>query len=88
MTQPLLQLDEMRRPWIDESVAWFAANKFRFEEFTSDDLHVWLPAPPEKNEWGSLLARLKKARLIRKIGYRVSARKEANCRPVSLWQTV
>lgn len=89
MTQPLLQLDTMRRPWIDDAVDQFPRIAYHLlPEWTSDDLHRHLPEPPEKNAWGSLLARLKKSGVIRKVGYRVSERPSANCRPVSLWKTV
>ena len=88
MTQPLLKLDDLKRDWIDESVSWFSVHKHKFDELTSDDLHGWLPEPPDKNYWGSLLARLKKQKLIRKVGYKVSERPSANCRPIALWQTV
>ena len=88
MEQPLLQLDTLRRAWVDESVAWFIAHNFQFDELTSDDLHGKLPEPPHANYYGSLLAALKKLGHVRKLGYRVSTRPSANCRPVSLWQTV
>jgi hypothetical protein len=89
MTQAILQLDEMKRKWIEDSVRFFPFIRAKLgNEFCSDDLHRIMPAPPSPNHWGSLVAHLKKAGSIRKIGYKVSTRPTANCRPVSLWEVV
>lgn len=89
MTQSLLQLDTLRRPWIDEAVDGFqtrVAAGLIPREFSTDDLHSVYDEPSEPNAWGSMLAQLKKAGTIIKVGYRVSSRPSANCRPISLWR--
>ena len=81
-----VQLDLLKREWIKESEAKFRLfNEKIPAEFTTDDLHKFLDAAPHENYWGSLMATLKKLKLVRKIGYKVSARPSANFRPVTLW---
>ena len=83
---PNVQLDLLKREWIEESVGRFQSlARVIPPEFTTDDLHRYLEEPPHDNYWGSLVATMKKLKMIRKVGYRVSARPTANCRPVSLW---
>ena len=88
MTQTTLQLDEQKLQWVEHALAtWrFIVNDLP-REFSCDALHNRIVPPPHPNHWGSLIARLKKEGLIRKVGYKVSERKSANGRPISLWQT-
>jgi hypothetical protein len=86
-TQPLLQLDELKRNWIDDAIAKFNAVKWR-GAFTADDLHRYLPPPTHDGWWGCLVAKLRKAGRIREIGRVKSSRPERNGAKITLWQTV
>lgn len=82
-----LELANLKRDWIDDAVTRFMAAT-KLQAFTTDDLHKIIPEPSQRNYWGSLMARLKKEKRIRKIGFRVSERPSANSRPISLWESV
>ena len=91
MSGQQLELSTLSRPWIDESFHGFSERVVAGlvpRQFTNDDLHKIYDEPPKTGHWGSLMARLKKAGLVRKVGYKVSERPTANCRPVSLWEVV
>lgn len=84
-SQPLLPLDSLRREWIDHAASQIL-HLFRGKEFSSDDVHEIIGDPPERNWMGACIAQLRNKGKITHIRYKTSARREANCRPVSVWR--
>ena len=87
MTQTILDLSELKRAWIDDALVAFNARAFSIGTFCADDLHQYLPAPPHKNYFGSLVAKLRRAGRIKEVGRVKSTRPERNGAKVTLWQT-
>lgn len=81
-----LELSDLRLPWVDEALPRLAAMLPMLGQFTSDDLHGKLPKPQHGNWYGVLVASASRARLIKRVGDKVSSRKEANGRRVALWE--
>jgi hypothetical protein len=87
-TQPLLQLDELKRKWIDDAF-YFVTRQFPAGcEITSETIRCVLSNPPHKNWHGCLIAKLLKAGRIREIGRVKSSRPERNGAKITIWQTV
>ena len=86
MTQPELQLCDLKRNWISEAYSAIAPDALG--EFTSDDLHRLLPVPAQPNWMGALLAKLRCAGRFVEVGRRKSERPEANGRKVTIWKVV
>jgi hypothetical protein len=80
------QLDLLKRSWCEESAPVVQRVMRGGLEFTTDDLHPLLPPPANKNWYGVLIAKLKKAGSIEYVGHRKSARAQANGRKVSVWK--
>lgn len=80
-----LELAELKRDWVQESSASFAALTLP-AVWSADDLHGLLPEPQERNWFGVLMAALKNRGLIEKAGYKPSTRPEANGRVIALWR--
>ena len=57
-------------------------------QFSSDLLHLILPAPAQPNWMGALCAKLAKQGKLREVGRVVSKRKSCNGRKVTLWERV
>ena len=89
-----LELTEIKRAWLDQSLEKFTDDNHEglwllreLGEFTSDDIHVCLPQPPDHPNWyGVLVAKMKNAGLIKCVGYRPSTRKERNGGVVRVWR--
>jgi len=79
-------LDEIKREWIEDKSSRVPLVMGHGAPFTSDDLHCLFGAAPHRNWWGVLMAQLKHAGLVERVGYRPSERKEANGRVVSVWK--
>ena len=80
-----LELATLKRDWIDQSAAAFAARSFSIGTFTADDLRHYIEPPPEPNWIGCLMARLRNEGLIKEVGRVRSTRPERNGAKVSLW---
>jgi hypothetical protein len=84
-----LELTTLRRDWIEESFPLVVQALQDKRTFTSDDLYNWNLGKPECVNWyGALMAKLSKSKIIRKIGYQTSTRKQANGRVVAVWERV
>ncbi len=82
-----LELAGLRRDWVAAAVEnWPLVVRSLPPLWTADDLHERLPAPEEHNWFGVLCASLKAKGLIARVGYRPSARPEANGRVVAVWK--
>lgn len=81
-----LNLDIVKRTWIDESIPAVIFFAMRERTFTTDELHRVIGDPPEPNWLGAMIAQLRNKKIIRKIGYRTSQRKEANGRAIAIWE--
>ena len=81
-----LELRDLRRPWAEEALPTLAAMLPQLGQFTADDLHGKLPEPQHSNWYGVLMACARNAGIIRRVGDRVSSRKEANGRRVAVWE--
>ena len=80
-----LELSEMKRAWIDTSIDRFFAMGFR--QFSADDLHKILDAPPHDNWFGCMMASLRCRGKIREVGRVKSTRPERNGAKITLWET-
>lgn len=58
------------------------------QEFTTDDAHRVFDEPENRNLVGVMFAKLRCQGRIKRIGYRPSARAEANGRVVAVWRVV
>ena len=81
-----LELSDLRRPWVDEALPRLAAMLPTLGQFTADDLHGRFPEPQHCNWYGVLVASARRARLIKRVGDKISSRKEANGRRVAVWE--
>ena len=88
MMQPQLQLDTLKRDWIDSAVESFNARAFSIGTFTADDLHHYLPPPEHDGWWGCLVAKLRCSGRIKEVGRVKSMRPERNGAKITLWQTI
>ena len=86
MSAHQLELEGLKRDWLDEVAPRVAVLAPGLGEFTADDLHGKLPPPQEFNWWGVLLAKLKNVGAIVRVGYKPSTRPQANGRVVSVWR--
>ena len=81
------QLSLLDRDWCDRCVDMLCVVTNPGQQFTSDDLHkVFTTVPPHSNWWGILVAKLRHSQCFEKVGYRPSARPEANGRVVAVWR--
>lgn len=81
-----LELYELKRPWLEDSVRGFDDIASILGDFTCDKLHAFFPAPAHDNWWGVLCATLAKQGRIERVGAKPSNRPEANGRLVSVWR--
>lgn len=81
----MTQLNLLWRDWIEENTPCVLST-MAGKQFTSDDLHKTLGAPPQQNWWGVLLARLKNKGLVRRVGYKPSERTERNGGVIAVWE--
>jgi hypothetical protein len=80
-------LEVIESEWLERATLR-VINELEFEggTFTTDDLHAAIEAPVQRNWWGVLMAQLKRAGDIERVGYQMSKRKEANGRAVAVWR--
>lgn len=87
-TEFRLPLAQLKREWIERNarrVAYFVGMK-NLATFTADDLHDCLDKPQEKNWWGGLFARCKRAGIVERVGYQTSKRKSRNGGVIAVWR--
>ena len=85
------QLDLLKRDWCERAeIAVMQHCRAVNPIITTDAIRDYglVDEPEHPNWWGVLLARMKNKRLIERIGYQPSRRKEANGRPIALWRAV
>ena len=83
-----LEIAQLKRSWIEDSLASvlrYIADRAPEEIFTSDDFRVITGTPPNNAWMGALLAKLKAEGRIKRHGYQVSDRPEANGREIKTW---
>jgi hypothetical protein len=83
-----LELDTLKRDWIDDCLERFELHAPRLGSFSTEDLHRLLPVAPHPNWWGCLVAKLRCSGRIREIGRVKSTRPERNGAKITLWQTI
>ena len=81
-----LELSEMRRDWIDLYAPTVVALLPALGDFTADDLRGKIPDPPHPNWFGSLIARLRKLKLVVEVGRVRSTRSKRNGAKISAWR--
>lgn len=84
-TQFTLPLSDLKREWI-ATVALAVPALMAGLEFTTDDLHDFLPEPGHPNWLGCAIAKLRNEGVIERLGYRQSQRPSANGRVVAVWR--
>ena len=77
------QLDLLERDYVTRNSPLVLA-AMRGRDFTADDIHGVVEPPANQNWYGVLFAAIR--RQLVKVGYRPSARKEANGRVVAVWR--
>ncbi len=84
--QITLDLTTVKRKWLDDALAFLPPMIPFMGRFTSDDLHIILPKPDHQNYYGVLCTQLKRAGLIKPVGFKTSTRKERNGGTVRVWE--
>jgi hypothetical protein len=84
--EPTLQIDVLKRDWVDSTLCLLLDSFALGEEFTTDSIHEIALHPEHPNWWGVLMAVAKQRGLIEHAGYKTSERKSANGRVVRVWR--
>lgn len=81
-----LDLNTIRRTWIEEHKPVLAQLAAQRGSFTSDDLHEVFHMEPVQPNWvGCLFRQMAQAGTIRRIGYQKSERPITNGRVIAVW---
>lgn len=83
-----LQLDELKRGWIDESIPKAVAVIYRLGEFEAFDLRRYLTEPPSVNYFGILTSQLKRQGYIKEAGFKPSRNPGRNGARCLFWHSV
>lgn len=81
------QLSLLDRDWVSQNIP-VLIQSLAGREFTTDDAHRVFSEPENRNLVGVMFAKLRCQGRIKRIGYRASARPEANGRVVAVWRVV
>lgn len=81
-------LTTIRRRWCDKNIPRIQQVARSLGRFTSDDIRGYqtIKEPAHPNWWGVAIAQMKNLGMIRRVGFRKSAREEANGRWIMLWE--
>ena len=81
------QLSLLDRDWVSLNIPVLLQSMSGMD-FTTDDAHRVFSEPDNRNLVGVMFAKLRCEGRIKRIGYRPSARSEANGRVVAVWRVV
>ena len=91
MNQALEHAEEVYENWGDH--AFEMLKRYPGEQFMAEDVREWaesmgFPSAPSNRAWGGVIARARRAGIIRRIGYRAVNNPKAHRTPATLWGRV